>query len=112
MYNGKKSEENKGSDKEALYAYSEAVSTVSILRKVPLGYRLDSAYLMDKIELFENAIKLAYSVGKGGRCCEFIEQVKSRILTATLSIPRVPESSPGRGGVLTERSFCPSKKEI
>jgi CHAT domain-containing protein len=106
-------EDNNGSNENALYAYSDAISTVNMLRKAPLGYRLDSTYLVNKIELFENAIKLAYYMGKGDRCYEFIELIKSRILTATLSIPLVVEQGEERGvGPLVNDPSIPLKKRF
>jgi len=74
-------------EKNALDAYEQAADTVNNLRKAPLGYRLDSTYLKDKLELFEAAIDLACRANDAERCCAFMEMVKSRILTAALSIP-------------------------
>jgi len=74
--------------KKALESYSQAISTVNNLRKAPLGYRLDSLYLKDKLELFHAAIDLALQSNLPEQCCEFIEMIKSRTLTTTLSIPR------------------------
>lgn len=71
---------------EALEFYSEAIETVNNLRKAPLGYRLDSTYLKDKLPLFRAAINLACKMGCAKECCGFMEMIKSRILTATLSI--------------------------
>lgn len=76
---------------EALGAYIEAASTVNDLRKAPLGYRLDSTYLSDKVELFRNAIDLACRTNSAEMCCSLMEMIKSRILTATLSVPQVSE---------------------
>jgi len=74
-----------GKREKALEAYSHAIETVNNLRKAPLGYRLDSTYLMDKIPLFEDAINLATEMERAGECVEFMELIKSRILTAALS---------------------------
>ena len=76
---------------KALKAYIQAANTVNNLRKAPLGYRLDSTYLSDKLELFETAIDLTYRIGSPEKCCFFMEMIKSRILTTTLSIPRVSQ---------------------
>jgi len=76
-----------GRDGDALTAFERAAQTVNHLRKAPLGYRLDSAYLRDKGELFEKAIDLACECQDGDRCAQFMEMIKSRILTATMSIP-------------------------
>ena len=74
-----------GEREKALDTYSHAIETVNDLRKAPLGYRLDSTYLMDKIPLFEDAINLATGMGRAGECVGFMELIKSRILTAALS---------------------------
>ena len=82
-----------GKQQDALYAYSQAIKTVNDLRKVPMGYRLDSTYLRDKLELFEAAIDLTCRSNYDVRlCCQFIEFIKSRTLTATLSIPSNQQS--------------------
>jgi CHAT domain-containing protein len=65
----------------------QAANTVNNLRKAPLGYRLDSTYLKDKLELFETAIDLSCKLKLAEKCCQLIEMIKSRILTAILSIP-------------------------
>ena len=76
-------------DKKALDAYRQATEIVNDLRKAPLGYRLDSTYLMDKVDLFQSAINLCSKMGLAEDCCNFIEMIKSRILTAILSTPRL-----------------------
>jgi len=72
---------------QALETYTQTISTINDLRKAPLGYRLDSTYLRDKLPVFEAAIALAYKSDDAENCCRFMEMIKSRILTATLSIP-------------------------
>jgi CHAT domain-containing protein len=72
----------------ALESYIKAAEIVNKLRRAPLGYRLDSTYLKDKVPLFEAAIALASLNGPAEECCRLIEMIKSRILTATLSVPR------------------------
>jgi len=84
--------EGMGQKENALKAYAEAAGTVNSLRKAPLGYRLDSTYIKDKLALFKEAIVLAYESGLAKECCEFMEMVKSRTLTTSLSIS--PESTP------------------
>lgn len=74
-----------GKREKALEAYTHAIETVNNLRKAPLGYRLDSTYLMDKVPLFEDAINLATEMERPGEGVEFMELIKSRILTAALS---------------------------
>jgi CHAT domain-containing protein len=73
----------------ALKAYLHATKTVNNLRRAPLGYRLDSLYLRDKLELFQRAIELACRDEFASECCELMELIKSRTLSCTLSIPRV-----------------------
>ncbi len=81
--------ENIDDKKKALDAYRQATEIVNDLRKAPLGYRLDSTYLMDKVDLFQSAINLCSKMGLAEDCCNFIEMIKSRILTAILSTPRL-----------------------
>ena len=76
-----------GQRKVALSAFLQAANTINQLRKAPLGYRLDSTYLKDKLPVFIDAIGLAAAIGDGETCCFLIELVKSRALTATLSMP-------------------------
>lgn len=72
---------------EALQSYLQATDVVNNLRKSPLGFRLDSTYLADKLPLFVAAIQLAAHLEEAAACCDLIEKIKSRILTATISIP-------------------------
>jgi CHAT domain-containing protein len=76
-----------GHPKDALAAFVRAVDTINQLRKAPLGYRLDSIYLRDKLPVFVDAIDLSTASGDGAICCSLMELVKSRTLTATLSVP-------------------------
>lgn len=80
---------------DSLAAYAQAIDTINGLRKAPLGYRLDSTYLKDKLPVFEAAINLACTHKEAETCCRFAEMIKSRILTAALSIPASdqPESA-------------------
>jgi CHAT domain-containing protein len=71
----------------ALDAYVETANTINGLRKAPLGYRLDSTYLQEKLPVFEAAISLACDLDQAETACRLMEMIKSRILTATLSIP-------------------------
>lgn len=71
----------------ALVAFAEAIETVKILRRAPLGYRLDSTYLRDKQELFDEAIGLAITSGAYLDACDMMDSIKSRTLTAVLGIP-------------------------
>jgi CHAT domain-containing protein/predicted negative regulator of RcsB-dependent stress response len=81
-----------GRRKRALTAFVQAANTINQLRKAPLGYRLDSTYLKDKLPVFVDAIGLAAAMGDGETCCSLIELVKSRALTATLSVPVRPQA--------------------
>lgn len=79
--------EGLGRPDAALHAYGEAVAIVDSLRKAPLGYRLDSTYLVSKLPLFESAIDLSADRDDGERCCRFIELIKARALSTVLSVP-------------------------
>jgi len=72
---------------EALKAFTQTAETINNLRKAPLGYRLDSIYLRDKLPAIEEAITLACQNNEAEACCHFMELIKSRTLTATLTIP-------------------------
>ncbi len=87
----------KGEHKLAIQSFRDAVATVSELRRAPLGYRLDSTYLSDKKDLYSQAIAEALRTEEAVDCCRFIEGIKSRTLTAVLSIPRA--DSRGRMGL-------------
>lgn len=84
-----------GEDAAALEAYVLAAQTVDNLRKAPLGYRLDSTYMADKLPLFDEAIGLACKLGEAGIGCTLIELVKSRALVAALSTPAVTAAEQG-----------------
>jgi CHAT domain-containing protein len=76
-----------GQTDQAIESYLLAANTINRLRKAPLGYRLDSTYLKDKFQVFEDAIALCCDQGKAETCCSLMEMIKSRALTATLSVP-------------------------
>ena len=99
----------RGEPAPALAAYVKATEIVDGLRKAPLGYRLDSNYLRDKISVFEHGMDLACDQGDGAACCQFIEKVKSRGLTAALSIPRMEQ--PASAGEL-DRQFDELSREV
>ena len=84
-----------GRASEALAAFDQAASHVDDLRKGSLGYRLDTTFLGDKLELFAEAIELACAQGDGQAAARFVELVKARALAATMSIP--PPRRTGRG---------------
>lgn len=72
---------------DALASYADAAAAVDSLRKAPLGYRLDSTALHDKLPLIEDAIALAEDSGQATACLLFIELVKARALSSALSVP-------------------------
>ena len=72
---------------EAYEAYRRGADLTDGLRQAPLGYRLDSTYVLDKVPLFAEAVALACETGRGAAAARLIEQVKARGLSATLSIP-------------------------
>jgi tetratricopeptide (TPR) repeat protein len=77
-----------GRDEAAVEAFREGAVAADRLRLAPLGYRLDTTFLRDKLPMFESAIDLAVRRGDGPAALWFIEMVKSRALTATISVPR------------------------
>jgi len=72
---------------EALSSYADAAVAIDSLRKSPLGYRLDSTSLRNKLPLIEEAIAFAADTGHASDCLRFIELVKGRALTSALSVP-------------------------
>jgi CHAT domain-containing protein/predicted Zn-dependent protease len=88
-----------GDTKSALPAYRDAIVTVCALRRAPLGYRLDSTFLADKMDLYSKAIAEATRNGLAAECCAFMDSIKSRTLTAVLGIPsRVGDGADTLGG--------------
>ena len=81
-------------DRAALAAYDRAVGHADDLRKGWLGYRLDTTFLDDKLELFGEAVDLACALDDGDAAARFVELVKARTLAATISIP--PPQRTGR----------------
>jgi tetratricopeptide (TPR) repeat protein len=73
-----------------LAGYEQAISTISGLRRAPLGFRLDSTFLADKRELFSDAISAAARSGAHALCCRFIEELKSRTLRVVLGVGTPP----------------------
>ncbi len=94
-----------GQRKEALETFLKSAETVNKLRRAPLGYRLDSTYLKDKIPLFHEAIALANDMNKARECCNLMEMVKSRILTTTLGIPLRKERPAADDDQLKQRVY-------
>jgi tetratricopeptide (TPR) repeat protein len=98
-----------GRKSEALATYLEAAQTVDNLRKAPLGYRLDSTYMADKLPLFDQAIRMACNLNQAEAASKLIELVKSRALTATLTLPRI--AAPDEEGEL-ERQVDALSRQI
>jgi CHAT domain-containing protein len=73
---------------EAIPAYRSAIAHADRLRMAPLGYRLDTTFLSDKLPMANEAIDLAIEQEDAASAVWFIEVIKSRSLSATLSIPR------------------------
>ncbi len=73
---------------ESLDAWMSAAATVDDLHSSPLGYRLDSTYLRDKIPFFQAAIATAQKAQRAPECLRFMEMVKARSLAASLGAPR------------------------
>jgi CHAT domain-containing protein len=76
------------------------MDSVLRLRRAPLGYRLESTFLKDKLPLVEQAIFLACKLEDAETCAELIEGVKARSLTAMLTVPRTGD---GHAGLELER---------
>jgi CHAT domain-containing protein len=79
--------ERLGRPRDAIRDYRAAAETIGQLRYAPLGWRLDSTYLHDKLPLFREAIALAGREGDATAALELMEMVKSRMLTAVLAAP-------------------------
>jgi tetratricopeptide (TPR) repeat protein len=76
-----------GDDVAALAAYDRSTAVINHLRRAPLGFRLDSLNLTNKLPVYREAIAVATRVGDARSCCRIMEMVKSRQLGATLSLP-------------------------
>lgn len=76
-----------GDDAGALVAYDRATALIDYLRRAPLGFRLDSLNLTNKLPVYCEAISVAARAGDARLCCRFMEMVKSRQLGAALSLP-------------------------
>lgn len=77
-----------GRDSEAsLEAYDRAIAIIDELRQAPLGFRLDNAYLRDKLPLIEEALLAAAEQGDAVAAFRFMEAAKSRALMTLLSVP-------------------------
>jgi hypothetical protein len=77
-----------GQSNEAMQAFDDAIEVVGQLRRAPLGYRLDSAYLADKMDLFHEAISAAAASQAVEKCAQHMDMIKSRALNVTLIVSR------------------------
>ena len=68
---------------EATKRFVDAARTVDQLRRVPLGYRLESTYFADRLPMFHDGVSHAARHGEAGAALELTELAKSRSL-ATL----------------------------
>lgn len=92
---------DRGEKVPALESLRSALETIESLRRAPLGYRLDSTYLADKKEFYTHAVEATVKSDAPLDCCRFIESIKSRTLTAVLSIPPAGDGAgAGLGGQL------------
>jgi CHAT domain-containing protein len=76
----------------AVAAYRDCLNDVDRLRMAPLGYRLDTTFLRDKLPMAYEAIDLAVRENDAEAVIWCVELIKSRALSATLSVPRSPAS--------------------
>jgi CHAT domain-containing protein len=73
---------------ETLAAFRAAMSAADQLRMAPLGYRLDTTFLRDKLPMAHDAIDTALAAPDPGAVVWFVEMIKSRALATVLSVPR------------------------
>jgi CHAT domain-containing protein len=79
-----------GKTKQAIDAFRAAMSDADRLRMAPLGYRLDTTFVRDKLPMADDAVDTALAVGDAPAVAWFVELVKSRALAAAISLPRDP----------------------
>jgi tetratricopeptide (TPR) repeat protein len=79
-----------GEGAQAIDAFRAGMSDADRLRMAPLGYRLDTTFVRDKLPMAEEAVDTALAHHDAGAVALFVELVKSRALAATISVPRVP----------------------
>ena len=82
---------DEGKKEHCVDALRDTVKTIANLRRAPLGYRLDSTFLADKLEVFSQAVEQTLGAGDLRSCCVFMDSIKSRTLSAVLSIPVLAE---------------------
>jgi CHAT domain-containing protein len=80
-----------------------ATTTIGSLRRAPLGFRLDSTYLADKLPVFEAALDLAIELEDVGAACRLSDSIKSRGLTSVLRTEQAaPADDPRFASLTTE----------
>jgi CHAT domain-containing protein len=79
-----------GKTKEAIDAFRAGMSNADRLRMAPLGYRLDTTFVRDKLPMAHDAVDTALAADDAPAVAWFVELVKSRALAATISLPRDP----------------------
>jgi CHAT domain-containing protein/tetratricopeptide (TPR) repeat protein len=78
-----------GRHAEAIQAFRDGMLAADRLRMAPLGYRLDTTFVRDKLPMAHAAVDTALIAGDAPAVAWFIELVKSRALAATISLPRM-----------------------
>ncbi len=83
-----------GKDAQSVDAFRAGMSHADRLRMAPLGYRLDTSFVRDKLPMAEEAVDAALDHHGAGAVAWCVETVKSRALAATISVPRAPAADP------------------
>lgn len=79
---------DEGETQQAVGYFEDTIETINLLRRAPLGYRLDSTFLSDKKKVYSEAIQNTLDGDTALDSCRFMEGLKSRTLTAVMSIPK------------------------
>jgi CHAT domain-containing protein/tetratricopeptide (TPR) repeat protein len=77
----------------AIRAFRAGMSDADRLRMAPLGYRLDTTFVRDKLPMAHDAVDTAIAAADAPAAAWFVEIVKSRALSATISLHRDPAAS-------------------
>lgn len=101
-----------GAHEEALAAYERSATVIGWLRRAPLGHRLDSLYLADKLPVLRNGIRLAARLGRADVVHRLLDQLKSRQLAATLAVPDATVAADGPAQDFTRRIAMLSQKLV
>lgn len=83
-----------GKDAQSVDAFRAGMSHADRLRMAPLGYRLDTSFVRDKLPMAEEAVDAALDHHGAGAVAWCVETVKSRALAATISVARAPAADP------------------